>query len=193
MFELSDETFNESQRVRIDYIRYAKQSGDNFLKIKQALQEATRYKPKELPGVGTFTSFQNFLEHLEETRGVKASTIKEYVILAENWDVVLKLGMQDKENIDKLKNCMRVARTLKVIRWYKAKLKEGIAEDLLTLERYWEEEEAKINEAESGGLTKKQLQQKVALLECRIAELEAELMLSKQNVPQRAWTPPMFA
>lgn len=193
MFELSDETFNESQRVRIDYILYAKQSGDNFLKIKQALQKATRYNPIELSGVGTFTSFQNFLEHLEETRGVKASTIKEHVILAENWDIVLKLGMQDKENVHKLKNCMRVARTLKVIRWYKAKVKAGVPEELLTLELYWEEEEARVNGSESDGLTKRQLQQKVTLLECRVAELEAELMLSKQSVPQRAWTPPAFA
>ena len=190
MLELSNEKFNESQRVRMDYILYAKQSGDKFLLIKKALAKATRYNPITLEGLGTYTSFNNFLEeYVEPKYGIQPSTVKDHVKLAECWEIVLSLGMQDKSNTLSLSKSMRVARTLKIIRWYEKHVDNGVPADQLTLERYWEEEENKLREAEDPSvLTKKQLTQRVQDLEMQlgiarttISQLEKELARYKQE------------
>lgn len=143
MAELSNQKFDESQLVRMDHILYAKESGDQFLLIKQALDGATKTNPIDLPGVGTFSSFANFLEHIEETTEYSASTIKEYVKLAESWGIVLKLNMQDKENVENYGNCMRINRTLKIIRWYE-KVEDVYPPEKLTIAQYWLDEEARL-------------------------------------------------
>lgn len=187
MAELSNQKFDESQLVRMDHILYAKESGDQFLLIKQALETATKTSPIELPGVGTFTSFANFLEYIEETTDFSASTIKEYVKLAENWHIVLKLNMQDKENVENYGNCMRINRTLKIIRWYE-KVESIYPPEKLTLEQYWIDEEAKLSAAREAKAEReqqeKQLKESYSQLQARLALVENELEhLRRRNVP----------
>lgn len=122
------------------------QGGSSFLLIKQALVGATVTKPVTLEGLGTFTSFQNFLYWLQDKEGANPSTIKEYVKLAENWHIVLKLNMQDKENVENYGNCMRINRTLKIIRWYE-KVEGVYTPEKLTIAQYWLDEEAKLEAA----------------------------------------------
>lgn len=210
MADLSEEKFDESQLVRMDHILYAKEAGDRFLLLKQELAGATPTKPKELEGIeGSFTSFQNFLEYVEETSAHSASTIKEYVKLAENWDIVLKLNMQDKENVENYGNCMRINRTLKIIRWYE-KVEGVYPPEKLTIAQYWLDEEAKLEAARQAkaerdqnekALTSKysqlkhdyhnlqidyqvkvsQYEDQVTRLETRISELEAQIAKLSTN------------
>lgn len=203
---LSDQKFGESQVIRMDYILYAKQSGDKFLQIKKALDGAKVTKPVTLDGVGTFTSFHNFCCFMEQTYGVKESTIKGYVTLAENWEIVIKLGMQDKDTVSGLRKSMRVARTLKIIRWYKKKIEDKVPEEELSIDLYWQEMDAL--EAAAHGmsvdadgavvempvLTKKQLSQRVEDLErelsiakTTISQLQAELAKTKSPLPLLEW------
>jgi hypothetical protein len=137
-----DSTFNESQRLRISSTAYYKEAGEYLIQIRELLKVAKPSKPCETD-LGVFRSFNHFLtEKAEECLGVSRRTAYSYIKLAENWDIVLKLGMQDISD-DKLPNAMRVCRTLQVVSWYKKKVKAGADPDTLTLDLYWAEDKAK--------------------------------------------------
>ena len=188
MHALSDQKFAESQLVRMEYIRYAKEAGDKFLVIKQALDGAKKTNPIHLEGLGTFTSFHQFCLHMEKTEGIKESTLKDYVKLAESWDIVLKLGMQDSSTVAGITKSMRITRTLKIIRWFERNIRGGVPEEELTLDRYWQEMDALESGLDPSVLTKQQLTQRVQDLEMQlgiarttISQLEKELSRYKQE------------
>lgn len=146
--------------VCIKAIAAAKAAGDELIYIRKVLAPATKTNPLETD-IGTFISFSDYLTK----RGWNHGTAYRYIKLAENWDIVLKLGMQDKESSA---GAMRLCRTLKVIEWYNQRVKEGIDPETLTLERYWSEQE------KPSGHTVKEL-----LIE--LAAARAELTTTRQQ------------
>lgn len=134
-----DSTFDESQKLRITSTAHYKEAGEYLMEIRELLKVAKPSKPCETD-LGTFRSFNHFLtEKGEECLGISRRTAYNYIKLAENWDIVLKLGMQDISK-DKLPNAMRVSRTLQIVSWYKKKVKAGADPDTLTLDLYWAED-----------------------------------------------------
>lgn len=129
-----------------EYIEYAKQCGEELLKIKQMLKEAKASKNNPVEtDMGSYHSYTEFLE----LNGIDRSTANNYTTLAEDWGIVLKLGMQDKSNVEYLGNSMRVVRTIKVIRWYKDRKQAGYPDELLTIKQYWKEQEEALELAKS--------------------------------------------
>jgi hypothetical protein len=181
------------------HIKSAKEAGELFSIIKKMLVGASKNNPVETD-IGTFTSWRNFIE----TQGLCRETIDNYIKLAENWDIVLKLGMQDASNIDGLKNSMRVCRTLKIIKWVlqkKKSFRDSLPYDLteeernqaledyeatLTVQQYWEEQEAELS-ATQAGPTKRQLQEQLEFTQTQLAlaldkidQLKAELQRERR-------------
>lgn len=167
MHVLHDTKFQESQLKRIEAIAALKACGDALIAIRNGLAPASKSTPVETD-VGTFTSFREYLN--AGTLNFSVQSAYKYIKLAENWDIVLRLGMQDEKNAEK---CMRLIRTLKIIDWYKSKLEEGWDEELLTLDLYWEEENS--SKPSSDRPTYKELQIEVSYLRSRVKELEARL------------------
>lgn len=121
-----------------DYCDY----GTCLIAIRESFAASRLSEPLQTD-LGTFRSFNHFLtEKGEECLGISRRTAYNYIKLAENWDIVLKLGMQDISK-DKLPNAMRVSRTLQIVSWYKKKVKAGADPDTLTLDLYWAEDKAK--------------------------------------------------
>lgn len=145
----ADKQYVEAQLTKMRAIESYKQSGDRLIKLRSLLKTATKNNPVETD-MGVFTGWEDYLKRTEWSR----SSANEYITLAENWDIVLKLGMQDTTNAETVKKCMRLCRTLKIIRWYKEQITAGRPEEELTLDVYWLEEE----NPQSTGPSKKQLQ-----------------------------------
>lgn len=170
--QLEKDSFKESQVIRMRSIEQARQVGERLVTCRELLKEATRNNPV-LSDVGTFSSFKEFYE----SQGFSKRTVYRYIKLAENWDIVIKLGMQDTTNPQNLKHCMRLVRTVHVIDWYLDKLEAGAAEESLTMEQYWLD-----NSPDNTGPTKRQLselvealQEQVAMQSARIAQQSKEL------------------
>jgi hypothetical protein len=181
--------YDESQTLRIEAISAAYKAGLALIAIRDELKSkgASPTNPVETD-LGTFTSFENYL--LSDKATIKKTAAYSYIKLAENWDVVVKLGMQDTTNPTTRKKCMRLCRTLKVVDWYKEQTTAGRPEEELTLDTYWEEVE---NHAQVGGLTKRQLQQQLEQTEAELAITRAQLAdalrkLTLLEQPQRALT-----
>lgn len=139
---LGDSAFKESQKIRMKSLSHYKDAGDYLLQIRDLFHGATRTKPY-VSEVGTFKSFSHFLKlKSDELLGMSRRTAYNYIKLAENWHVVLKLGMQSVDD-SKVKNSMRICRTLIVIDWYNDKIKAGADADTLTLDLYWLEQNNK--------------------------------------------------
>jgi hypothetical protein len=151
--------------IKPNHIETCKYKGDCLIELRTLLKPATKRSPLETD-LGTFTGWEDYLKQT----GWSKTNANDYINLAENWDIVLKLGMQDTTNAETVKKCMRLCRTLKIIRWYKTQLELGRPEEELTLDQYWLEQEAPRVE----GPTKKQLQEEVDQLRESLAQLKAE-------------------
>lgn len=167
MQALHESKFKESQLKRIEAIAALKGAGDALISIRTLLATASKDNPK-LTDLGTFTSFREYLE--SGTLNFSVQSAYRYIKLSENWDIVLKLGMQNVEHADK---SMRLIRTLKIIDWYRAKVADGWDEELLTLDLYWEEDNNRSPRVDRP--TYRELQAEVSYLRSRVNELEALL------------------
>ena len=174
---LEKKCFEESQIVRMRSILHAKNAGDLLIEARNKLRAATKETPIETD-LGIMTCFKDFYESQKLTK----RTVYRYIKLAEHWDIVLKLGMQDESNAQTLGNCMRLVRTLHVIDWYLGKQEQGVDESLLTLDLYWLEQQPVNN-----GPSKKQLIEQISSLQDMLLETQAELsLLKKENEQLRA-------
>jgi hypothetical protein len=122
--------FDKSQILRIKSIHYLKEAGEALLAVRSLLKPASRKAPVE-----GYVSFADFLKKNDWNR----DTAYRYIKLAENWDVVLKLDMQNVSE-KTLANSMRICKTLEIIDWYKKKIKAGADASTLTLKLYWLEQ-----------------------------------------------------
>ena len=175
--------FSESQKLRMEYLAALKAAGDELILIRRKLKEAkaSANNPVETD-MGTFTSFANYLETCYEKDDNRAY---EYIKLAENWHIVEALGMQDRSNQAALAKSMRLARTLKIIKWAQTKIELGIALESLSLDLYWEEEESRRAESSTkkeGQPTYKELLKEVYYYKKRVEELETELISLKHKL-----------
>lgn len=137
-----DVKFKQSQQLRIESVAFYKEAGEYLIQIRSLLKGAKPSKPCETD-FGSFNSFNHFLtEKGDELLGITKRTAYNYIKLAENWDIVLKLGMQSMADAD-VDNSMRICRTIKIVTWYKAKIKTGADPNTLTLDLYWLEDKAK--------------------------------------------------
>lgn len=174
MFSSHDNLFNESQKLRVAALASYKAAGDALIAIRELLKPASKLNPIETD-LGTFTSFSQFLDsgHIETKKTSAYASIK----LAENWDIVLKLGMQDTTDMKTLSKSMRLNRTLRIIDWYKANVELGRNESELTLDQYWLEAEG--SAPMSSGPTKRQLEQELQSARVTITQLESEVAALK--------------
>ena len=166
MKDLHDQKFQESQLKRIEAIAALKEAGLALIKIRELFTTATPNSEGLIEtDDGNFKSFKAYLKG-----GVlpfSSRSAYNYIKLADHWDIIIDLGMQDQRNADK---CMRLCRTLKVIDWYNRKLEEGWEPEYLTLDLYWAEDNAP-NGYESRPNYKNLYEEAQAT----IARLEAEL------------------
>jgi hypothetical protein len=139
MYDLHESKFTESQKLRIESISALNECGKSLMIIRDLLKDATKTNPIETD-VGTFNSFSDYLNSGNLSFGARYAY--SYIKLAENWDIVLHLGMQDTSDEKTLQKSMRLSRTLKIIDWYKAKIAAGWEPEYLTLDLYWAEDNA---------------------------------------------------
>lgn len=139
MHDLHEIKFKESQLLRIEAIAALKESGLALIKIREGLKEATKNNPVTTE-LGTFSSFSDYLNR--DSRKISATYAYKYIKLAENWDIVESLGMQDTTDEKTLAKSMRLSRTLRIIDWYKLKLDNGYNREDLTLDLYWQEQDS---------------------------------------------------
>lgn len=193
MKDLHDSKFKQSQLLRMEAIEALKESGMALIAIRDALSKATKNNPITLD-IGTYCSFNDYLNsgRLNISRRYAYSYIK----LAENWDIVLKLGMQDSTDSDMLQNSMRLSRTLKIIDWYKARLDAGVDPVYLTLDAYWAEEENAFNYADRPNykVLYEEAQTKINALEIENARLRAmnNKSFTPPQMPKSPFTAPAF-
>ena len=166
MKDLHDQKFQESQLKRIEAIAALKEAGLALIQIRELFATATPNSEGLIEtDDGNFKSFKAYLK--SGALAFSSRSAYNYIKLADNWDIILDLGMQDPHNADK---CMRLCRTLKVIDWYNRKLEEGWEPEYLTLDLYWSEDNAP-NGYESRPNYKNLYEEAQAT----IARLEAEL------------------
>jgi hypothetical protein len=162
----AEKEYELAQRTKMRAIQHYKDSGDALIQIRNLLKPATKSNPVETD-MGTFTGWEDYLRQC----GWSKTTANDYINLAENWGIVLKLGMQDDTDAETVKKCMRLCRTLKVIRWYKEQLAAGRLEEELTLDTYWSE----IENHNTEGPTKRQLQIQLEQTQAELAATKAQL------------------
>lgn len=187
MAKQSDAEFNESQLIRMRYILSAKEAGAQFYELRKMFQAAPKNQPI-LTDMGEFSSFNDFLDK----QNLNRSTIYNYIKLYENWDIVLKLGMQNADNVEDLGKSMRVCRTLKVINWYKKEKGKGRPEEELTIKQYWIDNEAQLEQKKLEALEKNEqlsmlktevetLREENRSLKLRLLDLEKQLQQLQQK------------
>lgn len=171
MYDLHETKFKESQLLRMEAISALNECGKALIEIRTALAGATKTKPVETD-LGVFGSFSEFLNS-NQTK-FSARYAYQYIKLAEHWDIVLKLGMQDTTDEKTLQKSMRLNRTLRIIDWYKAKLDDGWDEELLTLDLYWQEDEQH-KVTPSSRPSYKELQLEVNYLQSKVMDLQKHI------------------
>jgi FtsZ-binding cell division protein ZapB len=139
MLSEHDIQFEKSQEIRVAALNCYKEAGDALIELRRLLSGATKTNPVETD-LGTYTSFEHLLK--SDRSPARKTSAYQAIKLAENWDIVVALGMQDTTNPETLRRCMRVSRTIKVIDWAKAKMATGVPLSELKFEHYWEDEEA---------------------------------------------------
>ena len=162
--------------LNIKAIRSAKTAGEMLLKIKEVLAPATKTKPV-MTDMGEFKSFSHFLT----SQGINRASAYRFMKLAEHWDVVEKLGMQDEQLPA---GSMRLCRTIKVLEWYLERREQGVDESLLTLQRYWDEVEGnKSNKASGAPQSIAELKEQLTYYQQRCELLEQQMLelLNKQG------------
>lgn len=187
MLEQSQAEFNESQLIRMRYILSAKEAGARFAEIRKLFDEVGMHKPVHTD-MGTFKGWTDFCQ----SQGYDPKTINNYINLYENWDIVLKLGMQNADNVEDLGKSMRVCRTLKIINWYKKEKKKGRPEEELTIKQYWIDNEAQLGQKKLEALEKNEqlsmlktevetLREENRSLKLRLLDLEKQLQQLQQK------------
>jgi hypothetical protein len=152
-----DTKFDQSQLIRIEAIASLNEAGKALLRIQDKFKEA------KASGSGLIETdlgdFKNFDDYLVRGSSIKKTKAYDYIKLANNWNVVLALGMQDTTCSKTLAKSMRLCRTLKIISWYNQCLKEGRPESGLTLDQYWfEDDQRRLKAVEARKMAEAELQ-----------------------------------
>lgn len=108
--------------------------GKAFIQIRDVLSRARLAAPLKT-NMGYFVSFNNFLDK----NALNRTSVYRYIRLAEGWDVAVKLDLLNTLD-DKYNNSTQFCTALKVIEWYKKKVKAGVDPETLTLKLYWAEQ-----------------------------------------------------
>lgn len=136
-----DTKFDQSQLIRMEAIASLNEAGKALLRIQEKFKEAKASGDSMIET--DLGNFQNFDDYLVRGSTIKKTKAYDYIKLANNWDVVLALGMQDASCSKQLAKSMRLCRTLKIISWYNQGVKDGRPKEELTLDEYWAEDEAR--------------------------------------------------
>jgi len=172
-YEQHQRLFDESQRLRMESLLALYECGLALIELRDKLKVATKENPL-VTDKGAFTSFVEYFDQADYPFSRRYAY--EYIKLAENWHVVIKLGMQDSKH---LKRSMRLCRTLKIIDWYNQQIAAGTDESELSLDLYWQLEDAA--KLDRSGPTKKQLLDRIAQLESYVEQLLNELTIERSK------------
>lgn len=184
MHTKGDNTYLESQQIRLKSLEYYKNAGMYLNSIREAFDKEERKDGLIETDMGNFKSFNDYLKQTGWVR----STVYGYIKLYENWDVVEKLGILQptEEALDKV---YRITRTLKVISWYNDMLASGVDESLLTIENYWTwyesgrlAKQSDKNLSEQTKLTYKELLKENETLRAKLSALEQEVNTLKARL-----------
>jgi hypothetical protein len=176
---IAKEAYETSQSYRYKSLTHYKNSGEFLIKIREALRGASKLHPV-VSDIGTFTSFEHYLQTFygkDSTAGLKRTQARNHMRLAENWDVVEDLKLNESEA------CYRLVATLKIITWGLKKREAGYNLKELDHNLYWEERENQTPKHEQGSKpTYAQLEKKVDELTYKLEELSDKLQESNQEV-----------
>lgn len=176
---VAKEAYETSQSYRYKSLTHYKNSGEFLIKIREALRGATKEKPI-VSDIGVFNSFEHYLQTFygkNSNATLKRSQARNYMRLAENWDVVEDLKLNESEA------CYRLVATLKIITWGLKKREQGYNLKELDHKLYWEEKENQAPKPEQGSKpTYAQLEKKVDELTYKLEELTDKLQESNQEV-----------
>jgi hypothetical protein len=175
---IAKEAYDTSQQYRFKSLTHYKNSGEFLIKIREALRGATREKPI-VSDIGTFNSFEHYMQTFfgkETTTGLKRAQARNYMRLAENWDVVEDLKLNESEA------CYRLVATLKIISWGLKKREAGYNLKELDHHLYWDErDELAAQQERTGELSKPQLKALVKELNKKVEDLTQELLVYKRR------------
>ena len=163
--------YSRSQTHRQRSLTHYKNCGANFNRIRDGLLGASKLNPID-SDMGTFTSFAHFLSCHEEHSGsgLSRSHIRRFMRLADHWDVVEDLRLNEREA------CYRLDVTLKIITWGLDKREAGYNLKELDHHLYWEEKENQSSKPEqTGELSKPQLKALVEELKLKLEDANQEL------------------
>lgn len=170
--------YSKSQTHRQRSLTHYKNCGANFNRIRDGLQGASKLNPID-SDMGTFTSFAHFLSCHEEHSGsgLSRSHIRRFMRLADHWDVVEDLKLNEREA------CYRLDVTLKIITWGLDKREAGYNLKELDHHLYWEEKENQSSKPEqTGELSKPQLKALVEELKLKLEDANQEVMRLRRQL-----------
>lgn len=175
---VAKEAYETSQSYRFKSLTHYKNSGEFLIKIREALRGASKEKPI-VSDIGVFNSFEHYLQTFygkNSNATLKRSQAWNYMRLAENWDVVEDLKLQESEA------CYRLQITLKIITWGKQKREAGYNLKELDHHLYFKErEELAAQHDQTGELSKPQLQKLVKELQAENESLSKKLSMYEQR------------
>ena len=173
---VAKEAYETSQSYRFKSLTHYKNSGEFLIKIREALRGATREKPI-VTDIGVFNSFEHYLQTFygkNSTATLKRSQARNYMRLAENWDVVEDLKLQESQA------CYRLHVTLKIISWGLRKREVGYNLKELDHHLYFEELQNQAPKHEQGSKpTYAQLEKKIEELIDEVTRLRRQLSLEE--------------
>ena len=167
--------YSKSQTHRQRSLTHYKNCGANFNRIRDGLLGASKLNPID-SDMGTFTSVAHFLSCHEEHSGsgLSRSHIRRFMRLADHWDVVEDLKLNEREA------CYRLDVTLKIITWGLDKREAGYNLKELDHKLYWQEKENQAPKHEQGSKpTYAQLEKKVEELTDEVSRLRRQLSLEE--------------
>lgn len=130
----------EAQKVLMQAIASLKAAGDSLVILREALNAGSEGSPVETD-LGWFTSFDDFINKSPE---LSNRDVQGCIKLAENWDTVLKLGLQDDTQLVTVMSAVPFERTLEIIDEYNNCVAQGADPDSLDLTMFlddWELED----------------------------------------------------
>lgn len=176
---IAKEAYDTSQQYRFKSLTHYKNSGEFLIKIREALRGASKLNPV-VSDIGTFTSFEHYLQTFygrDSAAGLKRTQARNHMRLAENWDIVEDLKLQESEA------CYRLQITLKIITW--GIKKRGAGYNLKELDHHLyfkEREELAAQQERTSKPTYAQLEKKVDELTYKLEELSDKLQESNQEI-----------
>jgi hypothetical protein len=176
---VAKEAYETSQSYRFKSLTHYKNSGEFLIKIREALRGASKEKPI-VSDIGVFNSFEHYLQTFygkNSNASLKRSQAWNYMRLAENWDIVEDLKLQESEA------CYRLQITLKIITWGIKKREAGYNLKELDHHLYFKErEELAAQQERTSKPTYAQLEKKVDELTYKLEELSDKLQESNQEI-----------